>query len=101
LEGEAMKVEKVVFDNFMKSEGPGKAGKADSSFSEILKDSISKVGELEKDANEQTEKLVKMEGQDIHNTMIAVEKADLSFQLMMQIRNKIISAYEEIMRIQV
>jgi len=42
-----------------------------------------------------------MEGQDIHNTMIAVEKADLSFQLMMQIRNKIISAYEEIMRIQV
>ncbi len=33
--------------------------------------------------------------------MIAVEKADMTFQLMMQIRNKIISAYEEIMRMQV
>ena len=95
-----MKVERVVLDNFMQNEGP-KVEKANTSFSEILKDSISKVGELEKDASEQTEKLVKMEGQDIHNTMIAVEKADLSFQLMMQIRNKIISAYEEIMRIQV
>jgi flagellar hook-basal body complex protein FliE len=42
-----------------------------------------------------------MENQDIHNTMIAIEKADLSFQMMMQIRNKIINAYEEIMRMQV
>jgi flagellar hook-basal body complex protein FliE len=95
-----MKVEKVVFDNFAQT-GPGKTEKKGTSFSEVLKDSINKVGELEKEANQQTEKLVKMEGQDVHNTMIAVEKADLSFQLMMQIRNKIITAYEEIMRIQV
>jgi flagellar hook-basal body complex protein FliE len=46
-------------------------------------------------------KLAKMETQDIHNTMIAIEKADLTFQLMMQVRNKIISAYEDIMRMQV
>ena len=95
-----MKVERVVFDNFMQNDGP-KVEKATTSFSEVLKDSINKVAELEKDANVETEKLVKMEGQDIHNTMIAAEKADLSFQMMMQIRNKIISAYEEIMRIQV
>lgn len=95
-----MKVERVVLDNFMKNEAP-KVEKGTASFSEMLKDSIAKVGELQKDASEQTEKLVKMEGQDIHNTMIAVEKADMSFQLMMQIRNKIINAYEEIMRIQV
>lgn len=95
-----MKVEKVVFDNFA-STGPNKAGKSNTSFSEVLKDSINKVGELEKEANQQTESLVKMDGQDVHNTMIAVEKADLSFQLMMQIRNKIINAYEEIMRMQV
>lgn len=95
-----MKVEKVVFDNFQQNAG-GKVEKTNTSFSDVLKDSINKVGELEKEANEQAEKLVRMDGQDIHNTMIAVEKADLSFQLMMQIRNKIISAYEEIMRIQV
>jgi len=95
-----MKIEKAVFDNFMPQQG-AKVEKPATSFSDVLKDSISKVSELEKDANQQAENLVKMEGQDIHNTMIAVEKADLSYQLMMQIRNKIISAYEEIMRIQV
>ncbi|OPY83725.1 MAG: flagellar hook-basal body protein FliE [Syntrophorhabdus sp. PtaU1.Bin153] len=72
-----------------------------SSFGDILKDSIQKVGELEKQADTEVEKLAKMENQDIHSTMIAIEKADISFQLMMQVRNKIINAYEEMMRIQV
>jgi flagellar hook-basal body complex protein FliE len=77
------------------------APKDKSSFGDILKDSIQKVGELEKQADTEVEKLAKMEGQDIHSTMIAIEKADISFQLMMQVRNKIINAYEEMMRIQV
>jgi len=47
------------------------------------------------------EKLAKMETDDISSTMMAIEKADLTFQLMMQVRNKIISAYEELMRMQV
>ena len=96
-----MKVEKVVLDNFSKSEGTKKAEQGGSSFADTLKESIDKVGQLEKEANQQTETLVKGQGQDVHNTMIAIEKADLSFQLMMQIRNKIINAYEEIMRLQV
>jgi flagellar hook-basal body complex protein FliE len=37
---------------------------------------------------------------DIHQTMIALEKADVAFQLLMQVRNKIIAAYETIMRMQ-
>jgi len=95
-----MNIEKVVFDDFALNEG-AKAGKGAASFSEILKESISKVAELEKEASEQAEKLTKMETQDVHNTMISVQKADLSFQMMMQIRNKIIDAYQEIMKIQV
>jgi flagellar hook-basal body complex protein FliE len=39
-------------------------------------------------------------GADVHSALIAVEKADLSFQLMMQVRNKIVSAYQEISRMQ-
>jgi flagellar hook-basal body complex protein FliE len=38
-------------------------------------------------------------GQDIHSTMIAVQKADLAFELMVEMRNKIVSAYQEISRI--
>ena len=95
-----MRVEKLVLDDFTKLEA-SKAQKSETSFSDILKESIDKVAELEKEASEQTEKLVKMENQDVHNTMISVQKADLTFQMMMQIRNKIIDAYQEIMRMQV
>jgi flagellar hook-basal body complex protein FliE len=96
-----MKVEKFVLDNLAQNEA-AKTGKAgSSSFSDVLKESISKVGELEKEANAQTEKLVNMDSQDVHDTMISVQKADLTFQMMMQIRNKIIDAYQEIMKIQV
>lgn len=95
-----MKVEKLVLDDFSKLQ-TAKAQKAETSFSDILKESIDKVSELEKEAGVQTEKLVKMESQDVHNTMISVQKADLTFQMMMQIRNKIIDAYQEIMRMQV
>ncbi|HVN98189.1 MAG TPA: flagellar hook-basal body complex protein FliE [Syntrophorhabdaceae bacterium] len=99
-----MKVETFTFDNFPDVNQIKKGGAAEpakTSFSDALKDSIKKVGEIEKETNQEVEKLVNMETQDIHSTMIALEKADLTFQMMMQVRNKIISAYEEIMRIQV
>jgi flagellar hook-basal body complex protein FliE len=37
-------------------------------------------------------------GEDLHSALLAVEKADLSFQLMMQVRNKIVQAYQDIAR---
>jgi flagellar hook-basal body complex protein FliE len=95
-----MKIETLNLPNLIES--PAKtAGKSSTSFSDILKESINKAGELEKEADKEVEKLAKMETMDVHNTMIALEKADMTFQMMMQIRNKIINAYEEIMRIQV
>ena len=45
--------------------------------------------------------LMVTENKDIHGTMLALEKADLSMRLMLQIRNKLVSAYEEVMRMQV
>ena len=39
-------------------------------------------------------------GTDVHKAVIAVEKADLSFQLMLQVRNKIVAAYQEVERLQ-
>jgi flagellar hook-basal body complex protein FliE len=96
-----MKVENVTLNHFPESIRIQNNEQGKVSFSDVLKDSIQKVTELEKEADKEVEKLVKMESQDIHNTMIAIEKADMTFQMMMQIRNKIISAYEEIMRMQV
>jgi flagellar hook-basal body complex protein FliE len=95
-----MKIETLNLPKFAENAGT-KEAKGATSFADVLKDSIHKVGELEKEADHEVQKLAKMESQDIHNTMIAIEKADLTFQLMMQIRNKIIDAYQEIMRMQV
>jgi flagellar hook-basal body complex protein FliE len=75
--------------------------KGGQGFGEILKDAISTVNELQKQSNQEIQKLMTGESQDIHTTVIAMQKADLSFQMMMQVRNKIVQAYQEIMHMQV
>src|SRR5512138_3382302 len=70
-------------------------------FGDVLKDAISQVDQLQKQSNTEIGKLMAGESQDLHSTLIAVQKADLSFQMMMQVRNKIVQAYQEIMRMQV
>ena len=71
------------------------------SFSEIIKTSIADVNKLQKDSDNAVRKLVTGEESDIHKTMIIMEKAGISFQLMMAVRNKIVTAYETIMRMQI
>jgi flagellar hook-basal body complex protein FliE len=95
-----MKVESLKIPEFFEPVEKLKE-KEKGSFSEIIRESIKKVMDIEKEASAEAEKLIKNETPDLHNVMIAIEKADLTFQLMMQLRNKIISAYEEIMRMQV
>ncbi|MBI3327980.1 MAG: flagellar hook-basal body complex protein FliE [Nitrospinae bacterium] len=79
----------------------GTADPASPSFDQVLKDSLLSVDRLKKEADEAIQRLTVNGGVSIHKTMIAMEKADLSFRLMMQIRNKIVEAYQEVMRMQV
>ncbi len=76
------------------------AGSKDT-FGSLLKESITKVNDLQNDADKAMQGLAKGEVKNIHDTMIAIEKANLSFNLMVQVRNKLLSAYEEIMKTQV
>jgi len=69
-------------------------------FTETLRGAMDQVEQLQGDATTKTAALLEGSGMDVHSAMIAVEKADLSFQLMMQVRNKIVSAYQEIARMQ-
>ena len=73
----------------------------DKSFGEIIKTSIANVDKAQKDSDNAVHNLVSGEEKDIHKTMIRMEKAEISFQLMMAVRNKIITAYETIMRMQI
>ena len=72
-----------------------------TSFVDLLEKSVEKVNSLQKQADVAIDDLVIGNSKDIAQTMIMMEKADVSFRLMMQIRNKIIQAYEEVMRMQV
>ncbi|MEK6583590.1 MAG: flagellar hook-basal body complex protein FliE, partial [Nitrospirota bacterium] len=59
------------------------------------------VNTLQKESDQAVQDLLSGKDQNLHQVMIVVEKANLSFQLMMQVKNKIIGAYEEMMRTQV
>lgn len=67
-------------------------------FADTLKESIEKVNMLQLEADQAIVDFATEENPDIHNTMIAIQKADVSFKVMMEVRNKILQAYEEVMR---
>jgi flagellar hook-basal body complex protein FliE len=75
--------------------------KSARSFTDMLVESMSKVNNLQTEANSAIEKLAAGKTKNIHETMLAVEKADIAFKTMNQIRSKVIDAYKEVMRMQV
>lgn len=80
----------------------GADAKGKASFSDMFQSAIKDVDSMQRDANQKIEGL--LTGQDgiaPHDTMLALEKADIAFQLMNQVRTKLITAYQEIMRTQI
>jgi flagellar hook-basal body complex protein FliE len=76
------------------------ASAPDGGFSGVLKSAVDAVNQTNDSAATQVTSLLQGGGGDLNNVMIAVEKADVSFQLMMQVRNKIVSAYQDIEKMQ-
>lgn len=70
-------------------------------FLDSLKTAVGKVNDVQLQAGQAVDALMTGQSQDIHRTMVALQQADVSFQLMMQIRNKLVTAYEEIQRMQI
>ena len=73
---------------------------AGTNFGKMLGEAIQQVNEVEQGSQDELQKFLSNES-DLHSVMIALEKADLSFQVMMQVRNKFVQAYQEIMKSQV
>ena len=71
------------------------------SFGEVLKDSLKQVNSLQQEADASIQSLATGGEASLHDTMLAIQKAELSFKLMMQVRNKIVEAYQEVLRMQV
>jgi len=77
------------------------ADQTQKSFAATLKDAVGQVNALQKESDHKMQELATGKTQNIHETMIAAEKADIALRLMVQVRNKMIEAYQEIMRMQV
>ncbi|MFC4768781.1 flagellar hook-basal body complex protein FliE [Effusibacillus consociatus] len=73
---------------------------AGPSFSTVLGETLNKVADMEVGASKLTQQMAAGQGADLHTIMIAGEKASLALQMTIQVRNKVIDAYQEIMRMQ-
>ncbi len=71
-----------------------------TSFSDLLKDAIGQVEDVQTENNVNSLQLLSGESTDIHTALIAAQKAELTFNLAVQVRNKVIDAYNEVMRMQ-
>ncbi len=78
----------------------GGEGSSVAGFGDMLKQAISQVNQRLKEADELANRLAMGEHVDIAQVMSAMAKADISFRLLLQVRNKALNAYEEIMRMQ-
>ncbi|GFN36403.1 flagellar hook-basal body complex protein FliE [Tepidimicrobium xylanilyticum] len=78
-----------------------KSSKGTIQFSQLLESALNRVNELQIESDEYKKLLLTGDLDNLHDVTIAAEKANISFQLTLSIRNKIIEAYREIMRMQI
>ncbi|XGC80433.1 flagellar hook-basal body complex protein FliE [Bdellovibrio bacteriovorus] len=71
------------------------------SFADTLKDAVSNVNEMQKASDKAMQNLATGKTDNVADVMIAAEKADIALKVMVQVRNKIIDAYQEVMKMQV
>ena len=82
-------------------QAPNSAGADNKSFAATLKNAVGEVNKLQKTADVKMQELATGKTDNIPDVMIASEKADIALRLMVQVRNKMIDAYQEIMKMQV
>ncbi len=78
---------------------PGQKGQP-GGFQQALEGAIGSVEGLRGAANQSIERFLAGEGEDLHSTILATQRADLAFEMFMQVRNKVVQAYQEVMRMQ-
>lgn len=83
------------------SKSSGQAGTILNDFGQVLGNAINMLSQKETTANQAIASLAAGEDVELHQVMMAMQEADISFQLALEVRNKIVDAYQEVMRMQV
>jgi flagellar hook-basal body complex protein FliE len=77
------------------SEGSGAA------FQSVFTDALAKVEAFQRNATASVDRFLAGEGEELHQVALNAQQAELAFELFLQVRNKVVSAYQEVMRMQV
>ena len=80
-------------------QSPGESG-APGAFRGVLEGTIQKIEQTRAQASQAVEGFLSGDSQELHTAILATQRADLAFELSLQVRNKVVSAYQEIMRMQ-
>ena len=84
--------------------GPGRLSEAQGerqSFSDLVKEFTADVNDLQFEAGHAIDKMVTGEAADVHQVMVAVEQAGIALDLMLEVRNRVMEGYQELIRMQV
>jgi flagellar hook-basal body complex protein FliE len=69
-------------------------------FQDVFSSAVGQVETMRQTASSTVQKFLSGEGEDLHTVAIATQEADLAFEMFQQVRNKVVSAYQEIMKMQ-
>lgn len=78
---------------------PGASG-GSGEFQKVLEGTINTLQSLQNDADTSVQKFLTGENEELHTTVLATQRAEMAFELGLQVRNKVVSAYQEIMKMQ-
>jgi flagellar hook-basal body complex protein FliE len=73
---------------------------SDNGFQDVFSSAIGQVESMSQQASATVERFLSGEGEDLHTVALATQQADLAFEMFQQVRNKVVGAYQEIMKMQ-
>ncbi len=96
-----LKVRPLVTHNLLRAYHAPAQAVRESSFAELLKSSIAKVNTAQLQADVGVKQAITGQETDLHRVMIAQEEASITFELLMEVRNRLLEAYQQLMQMQV
>ncbi|MBI4907220.1 MAG: flagellar hook-basal body complex protein FliE [Acidobacteria bacterium] len=79
---------------------PARQAEPQASFSDVFQQSVNRVDRAQTEAREMANAFMKGEDREVHEVVLAAQRAELTFDYFLQVRNKVVQAYQEIMRMQ-
>ena len=89
------------FQKISSTEAAPKTNETKEGFGDMLKDMIADTEGMQQEADNAVHQLMTGEKENVHEVMLSMAKADVSFRMMLEVRNKLVEAYQEVMRMQV